>query len=414
MMASRTFCVVKDVLAMSHTVGLTMATFLAYMLPPFVCQYLMGVLVQLEGTRFYRLALLPLTLYFAWRATFVDLSGGDPALAQKNTQLVTQMGSMATRSAVWAFARLRYERHFPPVKHNRNKSDAGRLYTSCWNTWDLLINPRGIGWNWPRGLVVPKPTSSSTDSRIVFVLASAVGFVFHMVAFDACMQTVRSMSPDTFGSVQGGSLFDHTLPPVLELSRAVFISLLVVASAYFGLQYTYKFLAIVCVIAFHQHPSQWPPLFDAPWLSTSLSELWGRRWHQMVRDMVFTLGYRPFQFLFGPLGGLVGAFSVSGVFHNMELGRGGYAVVVLGFWAMNGVGVALERVWKRVTGRRVGGMWGRAWMVGWLLLWGIPMVNVYAEVGRFSAMSVVGGYEPSLALVAFVRRCIGVEGSWWV
>jgi hypothetical protein len=73
---------------MSQTIGLTKATFLAYILPPFVCQYLLGVLVQLEGTRSYRLALLPVTFCLAWRATFVDMSGGDPIKNQMNTMLV--------------------------------------------------------------------------------------------------------------------------------------------------------------------------------------------------------------------------------------------------------------------------------------------------------------------------------------
>ena len=316
---------------------------------------------------------------------------------------------MVTRSAVWAFARVRYQRIFPVIK-NRSKSDSDSVYTACWNTWDLMINPRGIGWNWPRGLVVPKP-AFETDSRFAFVLSLTAGFAFSMLAFDASVQTIRAMSPETFGSLKGGTLFDHTLPPILELLRAMLVSLLAAVSVYFGLQYTYKFLAIVCIILFHQHPSQWPPLFDAPWLSTSLSELWGRRWHQMMRDMLLTLGHQPCQWLFGRFGGLLGAFLISGIFHDFELGQSGHAVVSVGFWVMNGVGVVLERVWKKVTGKRVGGVWGRTWTVGWLLLWGIPMANVYAKVGRFSALSVVGGFEPSLALVAIVRRCFDMGRS---
>ena len=318
----------------------------------------------------------------------------------------TQMCSMVTRSSVWAFARERYQRHSPVD----NRINPGGFYTACWNTWDLLLNPRGIGWNWPRGFVVPNP-AFETDSRVVFVLSSTVGLVFHAVAFDACVQTIRILSPETFGSLKGGSLFDHTLPPVLELLRSVLVTFLSGASAYFGLQYTYRFLAIVCVILLHQHPSQWPPLFDAPWLSTSLSELWGRRWHQMMRDVVLNLGGQPFNYLFGRLGGLLGAFVVSGIFHDIELGRRGYSDILIGFWVMNGVGVVLERVWKKATGRSVGGTLGWTWMVGWLLCWGIPMVNVYAKVGRFGALSVVGGLEPSLALVALVRRVLDMASS---
>ncbi|KAF8553845.1 hypothetical protein OG21DRAFT_1441204 [Imleria badia] len=403
-MASRASRVVQDVLAMSQTIDLTRTTFFAYIFPPFVCQYLMGVLVQLEGTRAYRLAFFPVLLCFAWRATLVDMSGGDPTKVQANTMLVTQMCSMATRSAVWAFTHVRYRRLSPVMA----RSNPDSVYTACWNTWDLLINPRGIGWNWPRGLVVPKP-AFETDSRRAFVLSLTAGFAFHVLAFDACVQTLRVLSPNTFGSLNGGPLFDHAFPLVLELARAVLVAFLAAAAAYFGLQYTYKFLAIVCVLSFHQHPSQWPPLFDAPWLSTSLTELWGRRWHQMMRDMLLTLGVQPFEWALGRSGGLLGAFFVSGVFHDIELGRGGYTGTVVGFWVMNGVGVALERVWKKTTGKRVGGVWGWTWMVGWLIIWGIPMVDVYAKVGRFASWSVVGGFEPSLALVGFVRKCISAS-----
>lgn len=316
----------------------------------------------------------------------------------------TQLCSMATRSAVWAFTHVQYRRLSPVM----DKSDPDSVYTACWNTWDLLINPRGIGWNWPRGLVIPKSTSD-TNSRRAFVLSLTVGFALHVVAFDACVQTIRMLSPDTFGSLHGGTLFDHTLPPLLEFARAVLIAFLAAASAYFGIQYTYKFLAIVCMLAFYQEPSQWPPLFDKPWLSTSLGALWGRRWHQMMRDMLMTLGMQPFEWALGRPGGLLGAFFVSGVFHDIELGRGGYTTVVVGFWVMNGVGVVLERVWKKVTGKQVGGVWGRVWMMGWLVIWGLPMVDVYARAGRYASMSVVGGFEPSLALVGFVRKFVNAS-----
>jgi len=178
---------------------------------------------------------------------------------------------LGTRSGVWAFGRVPYRRHSPVDRDDRSKSNSDSVSTACWNTWDLLINPRGVGWNWSRGLVIPKP-ALETDSRVVFALSSAVGVVFRAVAFDAC----DSHSPKTFGTLKGGSLFDHTLPPALELLRAVLVSFLTAALAYFGMQFTYQLPAIVCVISFRQHPSQWPPLFDAPWSSTSSSKLWGR------------------------------------------------------------------------------------------------------------------------------------------
>jgi hypothetical protein len=79
---------IEGVFAMSQKIALTKATFLAYIAPPVVCLYVMGVLVQLKGTHFYRLALLPVVVWLAWRGIFVDMSGGDPRQAQTNTVLI--------------------------------------------------------------------------------------------------------------------------------------------------------------------------------------------------------------------------------------------------------------------------------------------------------------------------------------
>lgn len=308
------------------------------------------------------------------------------------------------RCTVWAVARERFRRQSPSKK--QNKSDSESIYTAFWNAWDLMLSTRGIGWNWPQGLIIPKP-AFETDSRIIFVLLSVARFAFHALAFDACLQTMRIVSPGTFGSLDGGSLFDHTLPPHLEILRAVFVSFLTVWMAYFAIQWGYQCLAIVCITLFQQLPSQWPPLFDAPWLSTSLSEFWGRRWHQMLRELLVTLGIRPFGFLFGRFGGLFGAFLVSGIFHDIELrsfGRGGNSVAIIGFWVMSSVGVVLERMWKAATGRPVGGAWGWMWTFGWLALWGVPVVNEWAKAGRLGALGLPGEVEPSRALVEMVWR----------
>ena len=126
-----------------------------------------------------------------------------------------------------------------------------------------------------------------------------------------------------------------------------------------------------------------------------------------MRDVVLGLGGRPFNCLFGRLGGVLGAFLISAIVHAIELwslGRGGNAAVIIRFWMMNGVGVVLERIWTKTTGRRVGGVWGRVWTFGWLALWGVPMVDEWAKAGRFGMRSLP--VEPSLALVAFVRRCL--------
>lgn len=299
------------------------------------------------------------------------------------------MVAFPMRAMVWAIAREPFRRQSPSSKDKHNNTDSENVYTAMWNAWDLTINTRGIGWNWQRGLVVPK-YSFETDSRIVFVLLAAARAVLYALGLDACVRVIRMLSPDTIGSVNGGSLFDHTLPPLLEISRAVFVSFLTALVVYFAINWTHQLVAIIFVILFQYHPSQWPPLFDSPWLSTSLTELWGRRWHQMMRELLVPLGMQPFGHLFGPLGGLFAAFLISGIFHDIELrsfGRGGNSVALIGFWVMNSVGVILERIWTKKTGRRVGGVVGRVWTFGWLLLWGVWVVNEWTKAGRFGGLS---------------------------
>ena len=275
-----------------------------------------------------------------------------------------------------------------------------------------MWNTRGVGWNWQQELrlVVPKPVSE-TDSRVVFALLSTARLALYAFGFDTCIQTIRMLSPDTFGSLNGGSLFDHTLPFHFEFLRAIFACFLAVWMTYFAIQWSYQLSVIVGTILFQQRPSQWPPLFDSPWLSTSLTEFWGRRWHQVLRELVVGLGSRPFGYLFGRVGGILSAFLVSGIFHDIELrafGGGGNSVAIVGFWMVNGVGIVLERVWTKTTGRRVGGALGWMWTFGWLALWGIWVVDEWAKSGRLGVWGLPGDFEPSVALVGFVRRCLMV------
>ena len=91
---------VEGVFAVSQKIALTRTTFLAYIVPPVVCLYFMGVLVQLKGTHFYRLAFLPVIVWLAWRGTFVDMSGGDPKQAQMNTMLIVSDPSPVSHGCI--------------------------------------------------------------------------------------------------------------------------------------------------------------------------------------------------------------------------------------------------------------------------------------------------------------------------
>ena len=97
---------VEGVFAPSQKVALTRTTFLAYILPLAMCLYLMGVLVQLKGTRLYRIAFLPAVVWFAWRGIFVDMSGGDPRQAQMNNLFIVSDPGPVLRAIDVVYPRL--------------------------------------------------------------------------------------------------------------------------------------------------------------------------------------------------------------------------------------------------------------------------------------------------------------------
>lgn len=132
------------------------------------------------------------------------------------------------------------------------------------------------------------------------------------------------------------------------------------------------------VTMFHSDPDLWPPFSDHPWFSTSLHELWGRRWHQLMRRSFFVTGGIPFAVLSRLCGFspdvvtdavAFGVCLMSGLLHSWDYyalasGKTPGLPTIL-FFAAQGVGLALEREWRRRTGKRVNGFVG--WM--WVLLW---------------------------------------------
>lgn len=288
----------------------------------------------------------------------------------------------------------------PYRRENVQKLGSTSISMSLWNAWDLFLNIRGIGWNWQQGNAIPKSTEITSRPR--FLLHSAIRLLFFALAFDAFTETIRTYSP-VLGTFEGGSIIDPSLPLPTRYLRSLQIAYLAVWRIYLAMQWIYQLLKIICVVIFFQHPSQWPPLFDHPWLSTSLSELWGRRWHQTLRYPLVTLGGVPGAYIFGRAGGIITTFLLSGLFHDLELraiGRGGNPLVAIGFFIMNGVGILLERAWSKWRGHPVRGICGWIWTFSWLAMWGVPMVDEWAKSGRFAMESLPGEIKATMNLLS--------------
>ncbi|KAL4071669.1 hypothetical protein V8B97DRAFT_419707 [Scleroderma yunnanense] len=383
-----------------------------HILPIFTLQYLMGVLVQLKNTTLLRIALLPVIPWVISRAVLaLDFSCGQQDEGPKNAAFATYMASFVARAIVWTLERQPYKRD------NVSEAEPTSIPMACWNAFDLLFNVRGIGWNWSKGIPVPR-SSVQSQSRPWFLLSAITRVAFMAVVLDVFTEATRSHFPNS--DPRGiDTIFDHSLPPISRYFRVFRLVYLALWQAYFTIEWGYQLLSVVGVVAFYQHPSQWPPLFDKPWSSTSLSDLWGRRWHQMLRHFTVALGGTPLAYFLGRPGYVLGTFLLSGAIHYIEFratGCGGNSTIEAAFFVMNAIGVLLERAWSKMRGHRIGGVYGWIWTFSWLTLWSVPMVDQWAKIGRVGEADLMGGFRPAVSLLSlafpasvdkgFVANCL--------
>ena len=160
----------------------------------------------------------------------------------------------------------------------------------------------------------------------------------------------------------------------------------------------YHIATLIGRILLRQSAWQWPPVFNRPWMSTSVAEFWSVRWHQQLRYLFVKFGSRPGGALLGRAGALMGAFAVSAVLHYIMM-WGVEFHTVGGFFLLMGVGVVLEHAFKVVTARHVGGIWGWVWAMAWTIAWGTLFIDAAARRGMLALGSVSGGFRPGKLLV---------------
>lgn len=147
----------------------------------------------------------------------------------------------------------------------------------------------------------------------------------------------------------------------------------------------------------------WGPLMQAPMSGYSLHEFWGARWHQIFRHRFLVTGGYPFQYILttivhylpipmskkgraglakglGDAGLVFGSFTASSYMHNYAYApkldpatglvpnaTGQVGSVTIWFFIAQAFALAFERLWKIVTGRRVSGFFGKAWLWVWII-----------------------------------------------
>lgn len=112
------------------------------------------------------------------------------------------------------------------------------------------------------------------------------------------------------------------------------------------------------------------PLMNRPWAATSLADFWGSRWNTAFRDLTFRFVARPVGHTYGARAGLLAAFTVSGLVHEVGISLpagAGWGLPTL-FFAIQAAGMSFERM---PLARKLGltdGWAGRVWTAGIVLL----------------------------------------------
>lgn len=275
-------------------------------------------------------------------------------------------------------------------------------FFSAWflDACDLMFDLRGLEWEYGSGVYVPSETRSL--SRTPFIRATFWSFIQNYFLLDLFESLIKCFPG--VGHPEGGTMFYPNLPLPQRLAVSTTIHIFTGSSLLYGFGMVYDLLTLIGVLLFNTPTTSWPPVIDNPWASDSLHAFWSRRWHQLLRYTFLIYGGYPGYRLGGGLGMVVGTFVASGMYHECSayaLGRG-FEWGVPFFFALQAPLLIGERIWRKVTGKRVGGWKGMLWVYFCIMILGQPL----SEFLSFSKIPFFANYAYS-RLVASPRSWRG-------
>lgn len=240
---------------------------------------------------------------------------------------------------------------------------------------DLMFSLRGLGWDFGEGVYMPPDTRPR--ERKPFLRATLFSFLAAFLLLDIVESAIKGVPG--VGDPSGGSIFFPSLPLPTRYLVSTAIHFLTGVALVAGFSMVYDLITLFAVAVLGHSPSAWPPVMDNPWASQSLHEFWAKRWHQLFRQTFLVFGGIPGRKIGGDVGLVLGTFLASGLFHEctiLAMGREWDSRVPL-FFLMQGGSVIGERVWKKITGRRVDGLLGRLWVYFDIMILGQPLGSCF-------------------------------------
>jgi hypothetical protein len=266
-------------------------------------------------------------------------------------------------------------------------------YSPKWlsDAFELLHTSRGLSFKYGQH-TYRAPSNRPLTPRNTFLLATLQDFVMNYLIVDFC-ETMMKLFPGGIGTPTGGSIFYPSLSPIPRYIVSTTLHMFTGFALVSGFEMVFDLVTLFAVGVIGSPPSAWPPVMEKPWLAESMHELWAKRWHQLLRQTFIVYGAYPGQWIFqtlaslilapfaqasaslnkrskaisakiGTIGMILGTFLASGLFHELSIRAMNreFTWLPVIFFAVQGPVLIGERLWRRFTGRRVGGTIGRLWV----------------------------------------------------
>lgn len=264
-----------------------------------------------------------------------------------------------------------------PVGSQESRSQNPYIAAWLYDAIELALNTRGLQWKFGQGVHIPKATRPL--ERTAFLYATFSSFFQNYLIFDF-LDTLLKFFPGV-GSPMGGSIFYPTLAPSMRYTVSTIIHMITGSAILSGFGTVYDFITLIAVACLDSSPLLWPPVMDDPWHSGSMHTFWGKNWHQVLRQTFMVFGGYPGKWLAGDYGMVFGAFLASGLFHSctMYSAHQGFDYSAVVFFGSQGFVLVFERLWRQITGKRVGGWMGNLWVYFILFVCAQPMGELFIE-----------------------------------
>lgn len=365
-----------------------------WILLPLIPLLFMAYLVRRRDTFVMRLLLLPATIYLLLYSAY-GFSWFEPWLEGYNWGLscvCAQLMSKAFEYALTPNGRFKVgETELPPIGGEKDTdppssptakhraSNPSFFPPAVNDAFEVLLATRGYGWDFGQGVHVPQEHRPLERSAFLKATWKMLFKYFILLDFiDSCTK----LNPAT-SSPFGGSIF-LPLPPVQRYVVSTTIHIMTGTGLLAGFEMVYSLATLIGVGLLHQSPISWPPCLDNPFSSDSLTVFWAKRWHQFLRRMFMVFGGHPASWAgswiskeAAKISTLFGVFIASAIFHEVSThtsGRG-FDMKTTYFFVGQAFAVLGERIWHKVTGRKVQGWIGLVWVYFCIMILGQPCID---------------------------------------